>query len=51
MEIVCWPTLLVVDPTGCVIAEFQGEIQANFVREFVRVALDYYKNQLKKGKF
>lgn len=49
MEIVCWPTLLVVDPNGLVIAEFKGEIQSNLVQTFVRVAFDFYKQQIKTG--
>jgi len=46
MEIVCWPTLLVVNPQGLVIGEFQGEIQANSVPRFISVCFKYYKSSL-----
>lgn len=47
LEIICWPTLLLVDPRGIVIAEFKGEIQSNLVRSFLKAAFDYYKNEIK----
>lgn len=46
MQIMCWPTLLVVNPHGQVIAEFVGETQANLVRDFLKICFKYYENQL-----
>lgn len=49
LEIICWPTLLVVDPQGLVIAEFVGEIKANYVHEFLENAFKYYDDKLNKS--
>jgi len=46
MEIICWPTLLVVNPQGLVIGEFQGEIQANLLPRFIDVCFKYYQDCL-----
>ncbi len=46
MEIVCWPTLLVLNPNGIVIAEFKGEIQANLLKPFLKSVYKYYEKNL-----
>jgi len=46
MQIFCWPTLLVVDPEGVVIAEFIGETQANYVKPFLSSCFKFYSNKL-----
>ena len=51
MEIICWPTLLVIDPNGIVIAEFIGETQANQARSFLVNCFKYYQNSLQSEKF
>ena len=47
MQISCWPTLLVVDPEGIVVAEFIGETQANYVKQFLSSCFKYYRNKLR----
>jgi hypothetical protein len=46
MDIVCWPTLLVLGPDGLVLAEFRGETQANSARLFITHAMKFYSNVL-----
>lgn len=46
LNIVCWPTLLVVDPAGLIIAEFRGEVQANSVKKFIQSCFKYYSSEL-----
>jgi DNA-binding beta-propeller fold protein YncE len=46
MDIVCWPTLLVVDPDGLVVAEFRGELQSNLIRKFLKHAFKFYAESL-----
>jgi hypothetical protein len=46
LQIICWPTLLVVNPEGIVIGEFQGETQANLVQRFLDVCFKYYEPSL-----
>ena len=46
LEVICWPTLLVLNPNGLIIAEFQGEDQANLVNKFVKCCFKYYHSSL-----
>ena len=46
LEVICWPTLLVLNPDGLIIAEFQGEDQANLVSKFVNCCFKYYQSSL-----
>ena len=46
LEINCWPTLMVLNPFGEIIAEFQGELQANLVNKFLKYCFEYYENEL-----
>lgn len=46
LQIICWPTLLVVNPDGIIIGEFQGETQANLVQRFLDVCFKYYEPSL-----
>jgi len=47
LNVVCWPTLLLVNPRGLVIAKFEGELQANLVKKFLPICYQHYKTQLK----
>jgi hypothetical protein len=47
LNIVCWPTLLLINPSGLVIAKFEGELQANLAKKFLPICYKYYKNKLK----
>ena len=46
LEINCWPTFMILNPYGQIIAEFQGEIQANLVKDFIRYCFEYYEKDL-----
>ena len=46
MQIICWPTLLVLNPDGIIIGEFQGETQVNLVNRFIGVCHKYYQDSL-----
>lgn len=50
MQISCWPTLLVINPKGIVVAEFMGETQANHVKQFLRSCFKYYNDKLSNQK-
>lgn len=50
LGIICWPTLLVLDPNGLIIGEFQGEVQANLVPRFIESCFKFYKSSLKSSK-
>ena len=45
-EVICWPTMLVVNPSGLIIAEFRGEVQANYLNKFIPACFKYYANEL-----
>ena len=44
LEIICWPTILVVDPQGVIVSLFEGEIQASFLDKFIPACLKFYDN-------
>lgn len=46
LQIICWPTFFVLDPNGVIIAEFQGEVQANYLQRFLKAAYKYYSASL-----
>lgn len=46
LQIICWPTLLILDPAGLVIGEFQGEVQANLIPKFLSACFKYYHKSL-----
>lgn len=50
LQIICWPTLLVVNPDGIIIGEFQGETQANLVQRFIGACFKYYEQSLSPTK-
>jgi hypothetical protein len=50
MQISCWPTLLVMDPNGIIIAEFIGETQANQLKRFLTICFKFYKDRLINNK-
>ena len=50
LEIICWPTLLVINPNGLIIAEFKGENQANYINKFLSSCFKFYSNQLSATK-
>lgn len=45
LQIVCWPTLLVVSPTGKYLRTFVGEGHKESLEEFLKLALDYYREK------
>ena len=47
-EIICWPTLMLINPNGIVIGIFEGELQANIVKKILPHCFKYYKNDLIK---
>jgi hypothetical protein len=47
LKIVCWPTLLLLNPSGLVIGKFEGELQANLVKKFLPICYNHYKHKLK----
>jgi DNA-binding beta-propeller fold protein YncE len=46
LEINCWPTFMILNPFGEIIAEFQGELQANLVNKFLKYCFEYYGTEL-----
>lgn len=50
LEIICWPTFLVVNPDGLIIAEFQGEMQTNLIKQFLNISFKFYADKLNKIK-
>jgi DNA-binding beta-propeller fold protein YncE len=42
MGISCWPTLLVINPNGCIIGEFIGEVHANYIKRFLKNCFTFY---------
>ena len=38
--------MLVVNPSGLIIAEFRGEVQANYLNKFIPACFKYYANEL-----
>lgn len=44
MEIICWPTILVLDPSGKPIKFFIGEGKREVIREFISVALETFRD-------
>ncbi|XP_060063589.1 NHL repeat-containing protein 2-like [Ylistrum balloti] len=45
LRIACWPTLLVVSPTGKYLRTFVGEGHKESLEEFLKLALDYYNQK------
>ncbi|XP_021371936.1 NHL repeat-containing protein 2-like isoform X2 [Mizuhopecten yessoensis] len=45
LRIACWPTLLVVSPTGKYLRAFVGEGHKESLEEFLKLALDYYRQK------
>ncbi|CAF0882823.1 unnamed protein product [Brachionus calyciflorus] len=48
LGIMCWPTILVINPQGLIIAEFIGEVHANSIKKFLRICSKYYDSSLNK---
>ena len=46
MEINCWPTLMLLNPRGHVIAELQGELQAKNCDQLIEFCFKYYANEI-----
>ncbi|XP_033757320.1 NHL repeat-containing protein 2-like [Pecten maximus] len=45
LRIACWPTLLVVSPTGKYLRTFVGEGHKESLEEFLKLALEYYNDK------
>lgn len=45
LRIACWPTLLVISPSGRYLRTFVGEGHRESLEDFVKIAMDYYKEK------
>ena len=48
LGITCWPTVLVINPDGLIIAEFIGEVNCNYLQQFIEISAKFYEKKLSK---
>ncbi|RNA08722.1 NHL repeat-containing 2 [Brachionus plicatilis] len=46
LGIICWPTLLVLNPDGLIIGEFIGEVNCNYLKKFIQISSKFYEKKL-----
>lgn len=46
LGIICWPTILAINPDGLIIGEFIGEVNCNYLKTFIEISRKFYEKKL-----